>query len=1008
MSSSLSESVASATPARLPLAPRALLFFLAHQDTYRWPLFSGQEIFCGPDTDTRITDGRVLAVKTPPGVFDVGIILRQLPADQHPEILIVKADATERNFPRNLAAVNCPKVLLVGDTHHLAEPLGKVIDYARSEPFDFIVFDHTRHHARFFADAGLKALHWLPAVDYGYVNREVAARPSRPLTFVGQCGKHHPYRRHVLDRLAAAGLPLEILTGSLAQTADNYADSQITLNISLNGDLNLRVFEALAAGGFLITDELPAGSGFSLLFKRGEHLETWRDPGELIEKIRYYHAHPAEARRIRLAGQAEIVRAHHPEVKLREFYDLVFNGRENPRYRLETSQRVSSLGQGGAIAELVPAYEFIQELHRGAEQVTLFCEPESTAFVREFADLRRCAVRPVSELAADTFDPLIAQEERELPRHHVLWWSDKVEGLRAVLGVFFGQYVIAPQACAAELNEWGYTPAGTGYYQLTNPLVWLQGNSEAGAKRPSAARLKHFLDRVDRAEDALVIAELAGKLELASVYQDALHRAISLDRNCLPALLQLASLCLDAGQPTSAAIVLSESARLGPLPAEIESLRQDLLSAHAASDELKVYQRMMHATTERTAQPRRILLVTNLFPPEELGGYGRMMWEFAHGLRERGHEITVLCGDADYLRKTPTGEESTFEAHVARRLQLLGEWREGAPRLKGSPAQLAKMAAANAGFVVQTARETGTEIVLLGNLDFLGADLLHATLSTGVPVLHTLANAAPGYEVAACPNSPLYWVAPCSNWNGRAFLQAKYQAARVETVYPGARIDRFYHFFLPDLRKLRIAYASLVMPYKGAHVLIQALARLHRAGLDFTADIAGEGTDPAFLTMLRNYIAEVGMTEKVRFTGFLDRNGLSALFARTNVLVFPSQFAEPFGISQVEALASGLVVVSSGTGGAAEIIRHGHDGLLFPATDPKALAERLAALASQPELFRTLQSNGQKRALNFSVDRAVAKIEQLMNAMLQRLSTSSENTAISPGLLAAAANEPRT
>ena len=50
-------------------APNALLFFLSHQDTYRRPLFSSREVFCGPDTDTRIAD-RVLALRTPAGSFD--------------------------------------------------------------------------------------------------------------------------------------------------------------------------------------------------------------------------------------------------------------------------------------------------------------------------------------------------------------------------------------------------------------------------------------------------------------------------------------------------------------------------------------------------------------------------------------------------------------------------------------------------------------------------------------------------------------------------------------------------------------------------------------------------------------------------------------------------------------------------------------------------------------------------------------------------------------------------
>jgi len=974
---------------------------------YRRPLFSPHEIFCGPDTDARKVDGRITALKTTPGTFNVADILRQLPAEQQPEILIVKADATGRNFPRNLAQVRCPKVLLVGDTHHMDQPLSKVLNYARSEPFDFIVFDHTRHHAHFFAEAGLKALHWLPAVDYGYVGRELVARPSRPLTFVGQSGRHHPYRRHVLDRVKAAGLPLETLTGTLAQTADIYADSQITLNISLNGDLNLRVFEALSAGGFLITDQLATASGLPLLFQPGVHLETWREPGELIEKIRHYQAHPAEARRIREAGRAEMMRSHHPDVKVREFYDLVFNGRENPRYLLEGTPRLSRPGRGIEDGNRLPTYELIQELHRGAEKVSLFCKPEDSAGVREFADLPRCDVRPLAELAANSLDPLVAREETDLPHHHILWWSGSIDGLRPILGDFLGQYVVAPKDCASELAVWGFTPTGGGYFQLTKPHQWLAQNAVAGAKAPGVARLELALTQVERSEDAMFIAELAGKMEFAAVYQEALHRAVGLDRNCQSALLQLASLCLDAGQPTSSAVVLSEAARLTPLADEIEVFRQELLAAHAASDELSVYQQMTHGkAVEPTAQPRKVLLVTNLFPPEELGGYGRMMWEFAHGLRERGHEVTVLCGEADYLRKAPTKEESALEVHVGRRLRLFGEWRDGVATLKGSPAQLAKMAAHNAETVVAAARKLRADVVLLGNLDFLGAELLHAVLAAGRPVLHMLANAAPGYEVAACPTSPLYWVAPCSNWNGGAFLQGKFFASRIETVYPGARIDRFYRFFLPDTQKLRVAYASLVMPYKGAHILLQALARLHRAGIDFTAEIAGDSTDAAFLTTLQSYCAEVGMTEKVRFTGFLDRHELSALFARSNVLVFPSQFAEPFGISQVEALAAGLVVVSSGTGGACEIIRHGHDGLLFPAAEPKALAERLAALVRQPELFRTLQANGQKRALDFSVDRAVAKIERLVTALLDQSTSASASGSAAPVLADATALAP--
>jgi glycosyltransferase involved in cell wall biosynthesis len=205
----------------------------------------------------------------------------------------------------------------------------------------------------------------------------------------------------------------------------------------------------------------------------------------------------------------------------------------------------------------------------------------------------------------------------------------------------------------------------------------------------------------------------------------------------------------------------------------------------------------------------------------------------------------------------------------------------------------------------------------------------------------------------------------------------------MSTVYPGARIDRFFRAFLPDTQVLRIAYASIVAPYKGAHVLVDALARLQATGCRFTAEIAGEMVDPAFGERLKTFCAQSGLSGCVTFTGFLDRKGLSSLFARSNVLVFPSQFEEPFGISQVEAMAAGLVVVTSGTGGASEIVRDGVDGLVFPGSNPAALAEKLLALARDPALFQKLQSAGQRRAISFSLDGSIRKIESLAGDLIE-------------------------
>jgi glycosyltransferase involved in cell wall biosynthesis len=165
-------------------------------------------------------------------------------------------------------------------------------------------------------------------------------------------------------------------------------------------------------------------------------------------------------------------------------------------------------------------------------------------------------------------------------------------------------------------------------------------------------------------------------------------------------------------------------------------------------------------------------------------------------------------------------------------------------------------------------------------------------------------------------------------------------------------------------------------------VLVDALLRLHHAGVDFTAEIAGDCPDPAFLAKLREALSAAGLADRVSFTGFLDRSALSALFARNNVLVFPSQVPETFGISQVEAMAAGLVVVTSGTGGAREVIRHGVDGLVFPAKKPEELAQQLLSLARDPGQMTRLQRASQARAMTFAVEHSVEKIERLMEELL--------------------------
>ena len=184
----------------------------------------------------------------------------------------------------------------------------------------------------------------------------------------------------------------------------------------------------------------------------------------------------------------------------------------------------------------------------------------------------------------------------------------------------------------------------------------------------------------------------------------------------------------------------------------------------------------------------RLLLITNLYPPQELGGYGRCMADFCWGLKQRGHKLQVLCHDASYLgsasRTGPSGEP------VARELLLKGDFSNGVHLMQDESERQA-VDKHNQAVIQHWLKNDRWDAILLGNIDLLGVGLLHWLLSHKLPVLHHVGFVNSPYPIEQQPIVDNYHLLAASHAVKAKLNEEGIRANNASVVYPGARTELF-------------------------------------------------------------------------------------------------------------------------------------------------------------------------------------------------------------------------
>jgi glycosyltransferase involved in cell wall biosynthesis len=126
-------------------------------------------------------------------------------------------------------------------------------------------------------------------------------------------------------------------------------------------------------------------------------------------------------------------------------------------------------------------------------------------------------------------------------------------------------------------------------------------------------------------------------------------------------------------------------------------------------------------------------------------------------------------------------------------------------------------------------------------------------------------------------------------------------------------------------------------------------------------DVAGSGPEREGLERLS---AQLGLDRSVRFLGEIENERMPALYRSANIALNPS-LVDNMPISILEALASGVPVVSTNAGGIPAMVKADEEAILVPPKDPEAMAQAVAALWESPVRRASLRKAGLEKARSY-------------------------------------------
>jgi glycogen(starch) synthase len=396
----------------------------------------------------------------------------------------------------------------------------------------------------------------------------------------------------------------------------------------------------------------------------------------------------------------------------------------------------------------------------------------------------------------------------------------------------------------------------------------------------------------------------------------------------------------------------------------------------------------------------RILAVNGFYPPYSLTGYDLGCRDIVESLKTRGHEIRVLASRYCY-------QDVPVEDDVYRWLQP--NFRE---RVDWRGALLKELV--NQTAFKRTVRDFSPEVALFFHPTYVSASLGLLAREMGIPSAYYIANFwylvyEKDHWFSAWPKSAKgalairyfsrrYRLIPPSRplHFGQAIFANGYLKTLAEQVnlpmdgtkvVPwGIDVDRFSPGKTAAQKPRRLLYVGQVRPDKRIDTAIQAMGILASEYGRKDLSLTFVGYDPWAPSpqapshkALRALIERWGLQEKIRLAGWKPRRDMPSIYREHDIFLFPGTDEGITSLALLEAMASGLAVVSTLTHGHAEILEDGKNALIFAKGDASQCSRQVARLLDDPVLYDSLRTRARTTTeQGFRLESTVEDVEAVL------------------------------